>query len=115
MRFMRWRDAGLTNTSFAFIGSGDEFEKLVKLSGVLRLEEYVMFTGRIPDDDLQRYLSTADVGLAPDPNNPLNDVSTMNKIIEYMAMSLPIVSFDLTETRFSAAGPQSTSKMMTSG
>ena len=54
------------------------------------------FTGRIPDDDLVRYLSTADVCLSPDPINPLNDVSTMNKVIEYMAMGRPIVSFDLT-------------------
>jgi glycosyltransferase involved in cell wall biosynthesis len=51
---------------------------------------------------VQRYLSTADVCLAPDPKNPLNDVSTMNKIVEYMAMSRPVVSFDLVEARVSA-------------
>ena len=60
------------------------------------------FTGRIPDDELLRYLSTADVCLSPDPLNPLNDVSTMNKIMEYMAMARPIVSFDLREARVSA-------------
>ncbi|MFB7758181.1 glycosyltransferase, partial [Streptomyces sp. NPDC056121] len=52
--------------------------------------------------DLVRYLSTADVCLSPDPRNPLNDVSTMNKVLEYMAMSRPIVSFDLREARVSA-------------
>jgi glycosyltransferase involved in cell wall biosynthesis len=62
----------------------------------------VEFTGRIPDEDLVRYLSTADVCLSPDPYNPLNDVSTMNKVMEYMAMSRPIVSFDLREARVSA-------------
>jgi glycosyltransferase involved in cell wall biosynthesis len=49
-----------------------------------------------------RYLSTADVCLSPDPLNPLNDVSTMNKIMEYMAMSKPVVSFELREARVSA-------------
>jgi glycosyltransferase involved in cell wall biosynthesis len=49
-----------------------------------------------------RYLSTADVCLSPDPRNPLNDVSTMNKVLEYMVMGRPIVSFDLREARVSA-------------
>ena len=62
----------------------------------------MQFTGRIPDADLVRYLSTADVCLSPDPRNPLNDVSTMNKVLEYMAMGRPIVSFDLKEARVSA-------------
>jgi glycosyltransferase involved in cell wall biosynthesis len=62
----------------------------------------VEFTGRVPDATVQAYLSSADVCLAPDPKNPLNDVSTMNKIVEYMAMSRPIVSFDLREARVSA-------------
>ena len=48
-------------------------------------------------------LSTADVGISPDPKNPLNDVSTMNKTMEYMAFDLPVVAFDLRETRVSAS------------
>lgn len=95
-------DLGLTDTQFTFIGKGDSYDDLVKLTGELKLDEYVTFTGRISDDDLRAYLSTAEVGIAPDPKNALNDVSTMNKIVEYMAMSLPIVSFDLKESRFSA-------------
>jgi glycosyltransferase involved in cell wall biosynthesis len=95
-------DAGQTDASFAFIGSGDEFHRLVTLTSELGLKNYVEFTGRISDDELRLYLSTADLGLAPDPKNPLNDVSTMNKIIEYMAMGIPIVSFDLKESRCSA-------------
>ena len=47
-------------------------------------------------------MSTADIGLSPDPKNPLNDVSTMNKTMEYMAFELPVVAFDLRETRVSA-------------
>jgi glycosyltransferase involved in cell wall biosynthesis len=58
----------------------------------------------VPDEFVQRCLSTADICLSPDPKNPLNDVSTMNKVVEYMAMSRPLVSFELTEARVSA-GP----------
>ena len=60
------------------------------------------FTGRIPDEDLAAYLSTADICVNPDVANDMNDKSTMNKIMEYMAFRRPIVQFDLTEGRFSA-------------
>ena len=86
----------------AFIGNGDAWEEMVALADRLGLSDRVTFTGRIPDRDLVRYLATADVCLAPDPLNPLNDVSTMNKIMEYMAMGRASVSFDLRESRVSA-------------
>ncbi|HEX6357315.1 glycosyltransferase family 4 protein [Actinophytocola sp.] len=85
-----------------FVGAGDTFDDMVALSHSLGLSDVVEFTGRIPDEDLVRYLSTADVCLSPDPYNPLNDVSTMNKVMEYMAMSRPMVSFELREARVSA-------------
>ena len=47
-------------------------------------------------------LNTADVCVNPDVANDMNDKSTMNKIMEYMALGKPIVQFDLTEGRFSA-------------
>ena len=95
-------DKGLSNTSFTFIGSGDSFDDLLLLTKELKLEDYIEFTGRISDEELKQILCTADLGIAPDPKSPLNDVSTMNKIVEYMAMSLPIVSFDLKESKYSA-------------
>lgn len=95
-------ELGRTDWHAVFVGSGDAFEAMVALSGRLGLSEQVQFTGRVPDADLVRYLSTADVCLSPDPRNPLNDVSTMNKVLEYMAMGRPIVSFDLREARVSA-------------
>ncbi|HEV2779851.1 MAG TPA: glycosyltransferase family 4 protein [Actinophytocola sp.] len=95
-------ELGRTDWHAAFVGGGDTFDAMVALAGELGLADRVTFTGRIPDSDLLRYLSTADVCLAPDPLNPLNDVSTMNKIMEYMAMARPIVSFDLKEARVSA-------------
>ncbi|TJZ54605.1 glycosyltransferase family 4 protein [Streptomyces piniterrae] len=95
-------ELGRTDWHAVFVGSGDAFDAMVELSRRLGLSEQVQFTGRVPDADLVRYLSTADVCLSPDPRNPLNNVSTMNKVLEYMAMGRPIVSFDLREARVSA-------------
>lgn len=95
-------ECGRTDWHAVFVGSGDAFDAMVELSRQLGLAGQVEFTGRIPDADLVRCLSTADVCLSPDPRNPLNDVSTMNKVLEYMAMGRPIVSFDLREARVSA-------------
>ncbi|HEX3966289.1 MAG TPA: glycosyltransferase family 4 protein [Trebonia sp.] len=89
--------------AFTIIGSGDCFDELVALRDQLKLNGHVEFTGRVPDETVKRILSTADVGLSPDPKNPLNDVSTMNKTMEYMSFELPVVAFDLLETRVSAA------------
>ena len=97
-------ELGRTDIAFTLMGSGDCFEELVALRDELRLADYVELTGRVPDDVVADVLSTADVGLSPDPKNPLNDVSTMNKTLEYMAFELPVVAFDLRETRVSA-GP----------
>jgi glycosyltransferase involved in cell wall biosynthesis len=91
-----------TDISFTLIGSGDSFNDLVALRDQLRLGGFVEFTGRAPDEAVRAILSTADVGLSPDPRNPLNDVSTMNKTMEYMAFGLPVLAFDLRETRASA-------------
>jgi glycosyltransferase involved in cell wall biosynthesis len=98
---VRW---GREDVHFVFMGSGDSYDELVLLADELGLDERVTFTGRIPDEAVFEILSTADVGLSPDPLNPLNDVSTMNKTMEYMAFELPVVAFDLKETRVSA-GP----------
>ncbi|MEU5460201.1 glycosyltransferase family 4 protein [Streptomyces althioticus] len=95
-------EVGRTDWHAVFVGAGDTFEAMVELSRELGLDGQVEFTGRVPDADLVRWLSTADVCLSPDPCNPLNDVSTMNKVLEYMVMGRPIVSFDLKEARVSA-------------
>jgi len=94
---------GRRDIGFTLIGSGDCYDELVALSHDLGLTDYVTFTGRIPDADVAAILSSADVGISPDPKNPLNDVSTMNKTMEYMAFELPVVAFDLQETRVSAS------------
>jgi glycosyltransferase involved in cell wall biosynthesis len=86
----------------ALLGFGDCLDDLVERARRLGLAEYVTFTGRADQRMILEYLSTADVGLSPDPKSPLNDVSTMNKTMEYMAFAVPVVTFDLIETRVSA-------------
>ena len=93
---------GRTDIAYTLIGHGDSYDDLVRLADELGLGDDVLFTGRIPDDEVEAILSSADVCVGPDPKNPLNDVSTMNKIVEYMALGKPVAAFDLRETRHSA-------------
>ena len=93
---------GRQDILFVVIGGGTEFEEIRKYAATLGVEPYVRFTGRIPDAELIAYLSTASVCVNPDVANEMNDKSTMNKIMEYMALGRPIVQFDLTEGRRSA-------------
>jgi glycosyltransferase involved in cell wall biosynthesis len=95
-------DLGHTDTHFALLGFGDALEDLKALTAELELQSWVTFTGRADEQMIRDYLSTADIGLSPDPSSPLNDLSTMNKTLEYMAFELPVVAFDLKETRISA-------------
>jgi glycosyltransferase involved in cell wall biosynthesis len=95
-------DFGRDDVYCIFMGAGDAYDAMVALSKELGIDDLVEFPGRVPDEFLQRCLSTADVCLSPDPLNPLNDISTMNKVLEFMAMGRPIVSFDLVEARVSA-------------
>jgi glycosyltransferase involved in cell wall biosynthesis len=96
-------EMGRDDIAFTLMGKGDCFDELVALRDQLKLKGHVEFTGRAPDELVGKVMSTADIGLSPDPKNPLNDVSTMNKTMEYMSFELPVVAFDLRETRVSAA------------
>jgi len=89
---------------FGLVGGGTELPALRKLAEDLGVADYVTFTGRVPDEQLLAMLNTADVCVNPDVANDMNDKSTMNKIMEYMALGKPIVQFDLTEGRVSAQG-----------
>lgn len=93
---------GRQDVSLVLMGDGEHISILRKLAHELQLDNYVNFTGWSKSEDLVRYLSTADLGLIPDPQNGLNEFCTMVKAMEYMAMGKPIVAFDLAETRFSA-------------
>ena len=87
---------------FTLIGGGPAVPKLKELCTAMHLDDRVLFTGRLPDDQVCRYLSTADVCVDPDPWSEWADQSTMNKILEYMAFAKPIVAFDLKEARNTA-------------
>ncbi len=86
-----------------FMGDGEVLEEMRGLTVKLGLAECVEFSGWVEHETIGRVLSSSDVCLAPDPSNPLNDVSSMVKLSEYMAMSRPMVSYDLAESRFGAA------------
>jgi len=96
------RERGRDDVAFTLIGAGDSYAELKTLAGSLGLDGVCRFTGRVPDAEVERILATADVCVSPDPLNPLNDVSTMNKVLEYMACAKPVVCFDLREHRHSA-------------
>jgi glycosyltransferase involved in cell wall biosynthesis len=93
---------GRHDIAFTLMGKGDCYADLVGERDRLGLQDYVDMPGRVPDETVMEVFSTADVGLSPDPLNPLNDVSTMNKTMEYMSFEMPVVAFDLRETRVSA-------------
>ena len=87
---------------WGIVGGGPHLERLRELSHRMGLDDIVEFTGRVDDPTMLRYLNTADVCVNSDEYNAMNDKSTMNKVLEYMALGKPIVQFDLTEGRYSA-------------
>jgi glycosyltransferase involved in cell wall biosynthesis len=89
---------GRDDCHFALLGRGDCWDDLRSRVSELGLDDFVTMPGRVPDDVVFAYFATADVGLSPDPHSPLNDVSTMNKTMEYMAFGVPVLAFDLPET-----------------
>jgi glycosyltransferase involved in cell wall biosynthesis len=95
---------GRRDVALVLMGDGTEGPALLALAHELNLDAYVKFTGWTMREDIQRYLSAADVGLSPDPRNALNDVCTMVKTLEYMALGKPVVAFDLSETRLAVQG-----------
>jgi glycosyltransferase involved in cell wall biosynthesis len=96
------RDLKRTDIHFGLVGGGTELEDMKAFARELGVSDYVTFTGRVPDQQMLEMLNTADVCVNPDVANEMNDKSTMNKVMEYMALGKPIVQFDLAEGRVSA-------------
>lgn len=92
---------GRRNVTATLLGFGDCLEELKAETLALQLHDHITFTGRVDRDQMAEYLSRGDIGVCPDLKTPLNDVSTMNKTMEYMSYALPAVAFDLAETRVS--------------
>jgi glycosyltransferase involved in cell wall biosynthesis len=95
-------EMGRDDVSFALLGFGDTLERLRRLSTELGLDDVLTFTGRVRGPEISSYLSTASLGMCPDPKTSFNDASTMNKVLEYMAHAIPVVGFDLEETQTAA-------------
>jgi glycosyltransferase involved in cell wall biosynthesis len=95
-------EMGRNDFHCVLVGGGPHQPQIKAYAESLGVDDLCTFTGRISDEELCRVLSTADLGVDPDPRNPWSDKSTMNKIMEYMYFGLPIVAYDLTETRVSA-------------
>jgi glycosyltransferase involved in cell wall biosynthesis len=93
------REMGRKDLRFLLVGDGPEHRKLQALASELGVEGHVTFTGFLRGEKLLAALSSADIGVCPDPWNPFNDKLTMNKVLEYMALELPTVMFDLSEGR----------------
>jgi glycosyltransferase involved in cell wall biosynthesis len=91
-----------TDIQFCLIGSGPMLSSLRKLASELGVGEHIEFTGRVSDSEMIERMSSCDLCVGPDPLNPLNNKSTMNKILEYMALMRPIVQYDLLESGRSA-------------
>ena len=96
------KNKGRSDVHFGLVGAGTSLDEMKQLAYDLGIADYVTFTGRAPDQELLEMLNTADVCVNPDVANEMNDKSTMNKVMEYMALGKPIVQFDLTEGRVSA-------------
>ncbi|MBC7178866.1 MAG: glycosyltransferase family 4 protein [Roseovarius sp.] len=96
------RKLGRADVHFVIIGFGPHLD-VVKADVAARgLEGYFTFTGPLYGADMLAALNAVDIGVSPDPKNPMNDISTMNKVMEYMTLEKPVVQFDLTEGRASA-------------
>lgn len=96
------KDLKRSDVHFGLVGGGTSLEEMKQMAINLGIAGFVTFTGRVSDQELLEMLNTADVCVNPDVANEMNDKSTMNKIMEYMALGKPIVQFDLTEGRVSA-------------
>jgi glycosyltransferase involved in cell wall biosynthesis len=95
-------ELGRSDVHCILVGGGPHQPAIKAYAEEIGVADACTFTGRVSDDDLCRILSSADLGVDPDPKNPWSDKSTMNKIMEYMFFGLPVVAYDLTEARVSA-------------
>lgn len=96
------RKQGKTDVHFLIVGFGPLLEEVQRDVAAHDLNAYFTFTGALYGDDLLAVLNVIDIGVSPDPKNAMNDISTMNKVMEYMTLEKPLVQFDLTEGRVSA-------------
>jgi glycosyltransferase involved in cell wall biosynthesis len=83
------------NLKFLLIGGGEQANELHALTKKLRMEDKVIFTGFIPYSDLPRYLEVANVAINPLVPSLVANVAFPNKVLQYLASGLPVVSTPL--------------------
>ncbi len=98
------RQMGRSDIHAVIVGFGPHLPEVQKDVQSRGLDRHFTFTGALYGEDLLRVLNSCDIGVSPDPKNAMNDISTMNKVMEYMTLEKPVVQFDLTEGRASAGG-----------
>lgn len=96
------KELGYEDVHFAIVGFGPHLPEVEKDVKQRNLENYFTFTGALYGEDLLKVLNSSDIGVSPDPKNSMNNISTMNKVMEYMTLEKPVVQFDLKEGRASA-------------
>jgi glycosyltransferase involved in cell wall biosynthesis len=95
-------DLGRRDVHAEFLGDGEWAQRLRGLAADLDIEPFVSFPGWVDPNAIPDHLSRASLGLAPDPAGPRADTATMMKVMDYLAAGLPVVAFDVHETRVSA-------------
>lgn len=93
---------GRRDVHFLIVGFGPEVPNVEADVARRGLTGWFTFTGALYGEDLLDALNSCDIGVSPDPKNAMNDISTMNKVMEYMTLEKPVVQFDLKEGRASA-------------
>ena len=91
-----------SDVHFAIVGGGTHLDEIKNLTSQMNLSNSFDYYGRVDDETMLKVLNTADVCVNPDKPTAMNDLSTMNKIMEYMALKKPIVQYTLKEGNFSA-------------
>lgn len=94
------RDLGREDCGFVILGDGECLDEVRQQTLDLGLERWITFPGWIPEKDLFSYLATADLGIDCSLQVEVSPV----KVMEYMAQGLPLVCFDLQESRLLADG-----------
>ncbi len=96
------RELGHSDLRAVIVGFGPHLPEVERDVASRGLQDHFTFTGALYGEDLLAALNSCDIGVSPDPKNAMNDISTMNKVMEYMTLEKPVVQFDLTEGRASA-------------
>ena len=82
----------IPDAKFILLGSGKEMEKLKKIVLENKLENSVEFKGWIKRDKIPENISNASIGIGPLRLTEVTSRALPIKVLEYMAVSLPIIA-----------------------